>query len=117
MLRGRNWARWLALAWIVIHAAMSALRMVGELAHSLLCSLVAYFLFHRIATRYSRFHVGRPRPIVQERPSSADAGGFDAQSGHLEPLPVLFPAAHSRESLGSERQSPLSESGLASSTD
>ena len=55
MLRGHNWARWLALAWIVYHVILSAFHMLSELAiHILFCAILAYFLFRPTATRYFR---------------------------------------------------------------
>ncbi len=55
MLRGHNWARWLALAWIVYHVILSAFHALSELAiHSLFCAILAYFLFRPTATRYFR---------------------------------------------------------------
>ena len=42
MLRGRNWARWLLLVWIVYHVILSAFHSLSELAmHSLLLVVVA----------------------------------------------------------------------------
>jgi hypothetical protein len=55
MLRSRNWARWLALTWIVFHVVLSAFHALGELAlHTLFCVILAYFLFRPTATRYFR---------------------------------------------------------------
>lgn len=55
MLRGHNWARWLALAWIGLHVILSAFHTLPELAiHSLLFAVLAYFLFCPSATRYFR---------------------------------------------------------------
>jgi hypothetical protein len=55
MLRGRNWARWLAIAWIAFHVVLSAFGPRSELLmHLLLCVVFAYFLFRPQATRY--FH-------------------------------------------------------------
>jgi hypothetical protein len=55
LLRGHDWARWLALAWIAFHVILSAFHAPGELAiHSLFCALVGYFLFRPKATRYFR---------------------------------------------------------------
>jgi predicted tellurium resistance membrane protein TerC len=55
ILRGQNWARWLALAWIGIHVAISAFHAVLELAvHTFICASVAFFLFRPTATRYFR---------------------------------------------------------------
>jgi hypothetical protein len=55
VLRGRNWARWLALAWIAFHMALSAFHALPEFAvHALFCAAVAYSLFNPRAGRY--FH-------------------------------------------------------------
>jgi len=55
LLRGDNWARWLALAWIAFHVVLSAFHNIRELAiHSALCILIAWALFHPGATRYFR---------------------------------------------------------------
>src|SRR5438270_13560546 len=53
MLRGSNWARWLAIAWMAFHVVLSSFHSWFEFAiHSLLCAAVAYFLFRSRATRY-----------------------------------------------------------------
>ena len=50
MLRAKNWARWLALAWIAAHVAISALHPHMDLAvHSAMLILFAYVLFRRDA--------------------------------------------------------------------
>ncbi|TAM84171.1 MAG: hypothetical protein EPN47_02315 [Acidobacteria bacterium] len=55
MLRGQNWARWLALAWIAFHVVLSVFHNLPELTiHSLLCAILAYFLFRAAANRYFR---------------------------------------------------------------
>lgn len=55
MLRGHNWARWLALAWIALHVVVSAFHTLSELAiHSLFCAVIAWLLFRPVATRYFR---------------------------------------------------------------
>lgn len=56
LLRGHNWARWLALAWMAFHVILSAFHTLPELAiHSLFCAIVLYFLFFfPVATRYFR---------------------------------------------------------------
>jgi hypothetical protein len=55
ILRGHDWARWLALAWIAFHVILSAFHTLRELAiHSLLFAILAYFLFRPAATRYFR---------------------------------------------------------------
>lgn len=55
MLRGHNWARWLALAWIACHVILSAFDAFHALAiHSLFCAVIAWFLFRPNAARYFR---------------------------------------------------------------
>jgi hypothetical protein len=53
MLRGRNWARWLAIAWIAFHVVLSAFHPLLELAvHGLLLVAFVFFLFRPAANRY-----------------------------------------------------------------
>ncbi len=53
MLRGRNWARWLALAWIAFHVILSAFHAFPEFAlHALFCAVIAWILLRPIAARY-----------------------------------------------------------------
>ena len=55
MLRGRNWARWLALAWIAFHVAISFLDSLQKVAvHGLIFLLFGYLLLRPEATAY--FH-------------------------------------------------------------
>ena len=55
LLRGSNWARWLALAWMAFHVILSGFHSWSELAvHSLLFAAFAYFLFRPLAARYFR---------------------------------------------------------------
>lgn len=55
LLRGRNWARWLALAWIAFHVILSVSHSPRELAiHSVICAAIAWFLFRPEAARYFR---------------------------------------------------------------
>ncbi|HEY7302489.1 MAG TPA: hypothetical protein VH601_00130 [Bryobacteraceae bacterium] len=55
MLRGSNWARWLAMAWIGFHVVLSIFHSWPELLmHTLLCAAFAYFLFRPEANRYFR---------------------------------------------------------------
>lgn len=50
---GYNWARWLALAWIVFHVVLSFFHPVRELIiHAVLCVLIAWGLFYPGANRY-----------------------------------------------------------------
>jgi len=46
LLMRKNWARWLALAWVVFHVVISLFHPLGELLiHAALCSLIAWLLF------------------------------------------------------------------------
>ena len=55
MVRGRDWARWLALAWIALHVVVSAFHSAPEFAiHTLFCAVLAYFLTRADASRYFR---------------------------------------------------------------
>jgi hypothetical protein len=55
LLRGHNWARWLALAWIVVHVILSIVDSDhGLVVHGLLCAVIAWILFRREASRYFR---------------------------------------------------------------
>lgn len=55
LLRGQNWARWLALAWIVFHVILSAFGGVAMLAiHAAFCAAIAGILFRPDASRYFR---------------------------------------------------------------
>jgi len=52
MLRGHNWARWLALGWIAFHVAIS-FPVVRQVAiHSLLLAVIAWLLFQPRAVQY-----------------------------------------------------------------
>jgi hypothetical protein len=52
MLRGHNWARWLALAWIAFHVAIS-FPVVREIAiHSLFLAVIVWLLFQSRAGQY-----------------------------------------------------------------
>ncbi len=55
LLLGRNWARWIALAWIAFHVVLSAFHSLSEFAmHALFCAIIAWLLFRPAAGRY--FH-------------------------------------------------------------
>jgi hypothetical protein len=55
LLRGHDWARWLAVAWIGLHVILSAFHTPAELAiHSLFFVVIAAALFHPAASRYFR---------------------------------------------------------------
>ena len=53
ILQGHNWARWLAMAWIMFHVAISFLHSVQEvMVHSIVLALFAWCLFRGPAGRY-----------------------------------------------------------------
>jgi len=55
LLRGQNWARWLALAWMAFHVVLSIFHTMPQLAlHAVFCVLVGYFLFRPDANQYFR---------------------------------------------------------------
>jgi Trk-type K+ transport system membrane component len=60
MLAGKNWARWVALAWMAYHVILSAFHSSFELAvHAAIFALVAYVLLRRDASRYFRMNTAR----------------------------------------------------------
>ena len=55
MLRGRNWARWLSIAWMAWHVYLSVFHPLSELImHSVLLVVFAFFLFRPRASAYFR---------------------------------------------------------------
>ena len=53
MLYGRNWARWLLVAWIAFHIVVSALHSVlFLLMHVAIFSVILFFVFRRRASEY-----------------------------------------------------------------
>lgn len=52
MLLGRNWARWLALAWMAFHLAISFPIVRQVISHSIILGLIAWLLFRQDARRY-----------------------------------------------------------------
>jgi hypothetical protein len=55
MLRGQNWARWLALAWILFHVVLSAFHALPEFAvHGLFLAIIGWLLLRRPAAAYFR---------------------------------------------------------------
>jgi hypothetical protein len=54
MLRGHSWARWLLLAWIAFHVALSYPSFHATLVHGLLLALIAWLLFRADARAYFR---------------------------------------------------------------
>ena len=45
MLYGRNWARWLALAWMAFHVALTLVTSQSLIVHSVIFLLIAWLLF------------------------------------------------------------------------
>jgi hypothetical protein len=55
ILRGQNWARWLAVAWMAFHVAISFLNSMNQVAfHAALFAIFAYFLFRSESSPYFR---------------------------------------------------------------
>ena len=55
MLQGHNWARWLLVAWLAYHVALSAFHtLFGVLIHSLLLAVIAGFLLRPHASAWFR---------------------------------------------------------------
>lgn len=55
LLRGRNWARWLAIAWIAFHVIISAFQALPQFAmHALFLAVIAWLLLRPEAARYFR---------------------------------------------------------------
>jgi len=53
MLRGRNWARWLAMAWIAFHVVIGAMNSASQLlVHCLVFALFAFFLMRPSANAF-----------------------------------------------------------------
>ena len=58
LLRGHNWARWLAIAWIAFHVGLSAFHALPEfLTHLAFFLAIAWILFRPEANAYFR---GKP---------------------------------------------------------
>jgi hypothetical protein len=55
MLRGANWARWLAIAWIAAHVVIAAFHSLQQLLiHCLVFTVFVFFLFRPAANEYFR---------------------------------------------------------------
>jgi hypothetical protein len=54
LLRGQNWARWLALAWITFHVVISYGVLRELVVHGVICVVFAWILFRPAAGRYFR---------------------------------------------------------------
>ena len=59
LLRGANWARWLALAWIALHVVISVFHPVRELAiHLLFLIVISWALLRPASAKYFADHQG-----------------------------------------------------------
>ncbi len=55
LIQARNWARWLAIAWMAFHVAISVINSWSEVAiHAAFLILIAWLLFRRDAVIYFR---------------------------------------------------------------
>ena len=55
LLRGHNWARWLAIVWIAWHVGLSVFHPLSELiVHAVLLAAIAFFLLRPRASAYFR---------------------------------------------------------------
>jgi len=54
MLRGHNWARWLAVAWMAFHVAISFPEISKLAIHSLFLAAIAWLLFRSDARAWFR---------------------------------------------------------------
>lgn len=55
LLRGQNWARWLAAAWAALHVIVSTLNAFhGIVVHGILFVVISWLLFRPEAGRYFR---------------------------------------------------------------
>jgi len=62
LLRGRNWARWLAVAWIAWHVGLSLFHPLMELVmHSVFLVVFVFILFRPPAAAY--FRTARVKPL------------------------------------------------------
>jgi hypothetical protein len=53
LLQGRNWARWITVAWMALHVGISALHSLPEmLMHLLFLVVIAFVLFQQAPNRY-----------------------------------------------------------------
>jgi hypothetical protein len=82
MLRGRNWARWLALGWVCFHVIVAAFSqsigaaIFGILIHGVFVALLAWFLFRRESQEW-----------FKPTPATALPTGFTIPPPDLPPPP------------------------------
>jgi hypothetical protein len=62
VLHGRNWARWLLVAWMAFHLGLSLLHSVTELLlHAVIFTPLLFLLFRRSSEPY--FRAGKATPV------------------------------------------------------
>ena len=72
MLRGSNWARWVAVTWIAYHFILSFFHSLQEaIMHGLFLALIAYFLFRKEESTYFR-HGARQQGLGSKPQSPGD---------------------------------------------
>lgn len=55
LLRGKNWARWAAVAWMAYHVVLGVFHSASQFAvHALFLAVIAWFLWRPGASRYFR---------------------------------------------------------------
>lgn len=55
LFRASNWARWLAIAWMLFHVALSFFHSMGQVAvHCVFLAILVYFLRRPDVNRYLR---------------------------------------------------------------
>ena len=63
LIKGRNRARWLVLAWMALHIGISAFDSLSQtIAHAALLLVIGYFLLTPPASKY--FHISRNTLIL-----------------------------------------------------
>lgn len=60
VLRGKDWARWLSIAWIAFHVILSFFHSIGQVAvHALFLAVFAVLLFRATANQFFRAGVAK----------------------------------------------------------
>jgi hypothetical protein len=61
LLRGRNWARWLLVAWMVFHVGLSVYHSLAKVPmHSAIFAPILYFLFRHSSANWFRPDTAAP---------------------------------------------------------
>ena len=72
MMRAKNWARWLALAWVSFHVIIAAFNQpLGLIIHAVFIALLAWFLFRRESQQWfnpkpTALPPAAPQPPISE---------------------------------------------------